>query len=44
MNGKKTPNKGMQLTPSSAVFQITFAGYANLQLRYTLAGESAWVS
>ncbi len=30
----------MQMTPSSAVFQITLVGYPHSQLRITLAGKA----
>ena len=33
----------MQLTPSSAVLQITLVGYPNSQLRMTLVGNISWV-
>jgi len=42
--GLPASNKGIQLTPSSAVFQMTLVGYVSSQLRITLVGYSAWGS
>ena len=41
---KYLPNNGIQLTPSSAVFQMTLVGYASPELGITLVGKNAWVS
>ena len=38
------PNNGMQLTPSSSVFQVTSPCYSSSQLCITLVGNIAWVS